>query len=119
MKRPILVAGLALLACTAAHAQSGKPAIVTTQAFIDACNSSVASEKAFCQGFAQGVFDTYVISRHPKKSPEFICFKDKSTTRSQALKDFTAWVEKYPQYAEKSASDTILRYLAHAYPCNS
>lgn len=119
MNKAILAAGLAAVSMGAAHAQNA-PTLVTTQTFVTACqNASSPSDQSFCHGFAQGVYDTYVMSRHPKRNPEFICFKDQRLTRQQALSDFLTWTGKNPQFAEKSAADTILRYLAGTYPCKS
>lgn len=119
MKKTIVAVSLAVLAGGAAHAQN-TPAITTTQTMVSMCkNTGSSADQNFCHGFAQGVYETYVVSRHPRQNPEFICFKDPKPSRKQALDGFIAWTAKNPQFADKSAADTMLRYLAGAYPCKS
>ena len=119
MKKAIVAISLAFLASGAAQAQNN-PGVTTTQTLAKTCSAtSNASDQAFCHGFGQGVYETYVMSRHPKRSPEFICFKDKRPSRDQVMMDFVAWTAKNPQFADKSAADTLLRYLAGVYPCKS
>jgi len=119
MKTALIAASLAALAMSTVNAQT-TPTVVTTKALVSACqNSASTADQAFCHGFAQGVFDTYSMSRHPSRNPEFICFKDQSPSRKQTMTDFLAWTEKHPQYADRSAADTLLRYLASAFPCKS
>lgn len=119
MKKAIIAASLAFLAMGAAQAQN-IPSVTTTKTLINACTATTsAADQAFCHGFGQGVYETYVMSRHPKRSPDFICFKEKRPKRDQVMADFIAWNAKNPQFAEKSAADTLLRYLAGAYPCKS
>lgn len=119
MKTAIIAASLATLAIGSANAQA-TPTVVTTKTLVAACqNKASTTDQAFCHGFAQGVYDTYTMSRHPVRSPEFICFKDQKPTRQQAMTGFLAWADENPQYADKSAADTLLRYLAGAFPCKS
>lgn len=118
MKKIILAACLAVGLASGVQAKTSAHQIVTTKAFITACtNSNDAADKAFCNGFAQGVYDTYVMSRHEKRSPDFICLGDNRPTRQQSVNDFVKWNEQNPQYLERSAADTLLRYLATVYPC--
>lgn len=117
MKTALIAASLAALAMGTANAQT-TPTVITTKTLVAACqNTASTADQGFCHGFAQGVYDTYSMSRHPKRNPEFICFKNQKPSRQQAMADFLAWTEKNPQYADKSAADTLLRYLASAFPC--
>lgn len=71
----------------------------------------------FCNGFGQGVYDAYLVTRHPKKAPSNICVKQPAPQRQQVLDDFLAWADKNAQYKDKPAAEAALRYLAERFPC--
>ena len=125
MKKLLLVACLTMIGTSASFAQTSaknKPtppsAETSTEAFVKMCNNkSNVSEQNFCHGFGQGVYETYLITRHAKKAKPFICAGDSQKTRQQHIDGFTAWSAQNPQYNQMSAADTILRYLGENYPC--
>lgn len=126
MKKLLLAASLALIASSASYAQkTAKPAgappkaETSTEAFVKMCNNKTnVAEQNFCHGFGQGVYETYLITRHPKNAKPFVCIAgDSKATRQEHLDQFNAWATKNPQYNQMSAADTILRYLGETYPC--
>jgi hypothetical protein len=82
------------------------------------CNqkTDVAAQN-FCHGFGQGVFETYLITRHPKRAPAFICAENSKNTRQDYIDGFVKWSASNPKFNQMSAADTILRYLAETLPC--
>jgi hypothetical protein len=119
MKKTLLVAGLTLVASSTAFAET--PAGVTlTAPYVAMCaNTSNVAEQNFCHGFGQGVYDTYLMTRHPKKAPGFVCFSAPGPKRDAVLNQFVTWANQNPQYANMPASDTLLRYLGTTYPCKT
>ena len=80
-------------------------------------NKSDGAAQNFCNGFGQGVYETYLMTRHPKKARAFICMDDVSLTRQEHIDAFIKWTMVNPKYNQLSAADTILRYLGETYPC--
>lgn len=118
MKKIVAVTCLALAGASTAMAQQPPKAATTTAQLVAMCQqrSDVAAQN-FCHGFGQGVFDTYLISRHPKNAPAFICAEGNGLNRQQHLDNFIKWTSANPQFNQMSAADTVLRYLGETYPC--
>ena len=106
-----------LLSGTSVFAQTSN-GVTTTQQFVDMCKKTtdVASQN-FCQGFGQGVYETYLMTRHPNKAPNFICAENSKATRQEHLSAFIKWSAANPKFNGVSAADTILRYMAETFPC--
>jgi len=119
MKRSLLIAGLALVAASVSHAKT--PTSVTlTGPYVTMCNDKTnVADQNFCHGFGQGVYDMYLMSRHPKKAPHYVCPPAPGSKRDAVLQDFVVWANQNTQYANKSAADTLMRYLAQRYPCTT
>lgn len=78
MKLTFAAAGACVVLLSAtAPAQAQVPrASTTTQEYVAMCAKTTdVSAQNFCHGFGQGVYETYLITRHPKKAPPFICGK--------------------------------------------
>jgi hypothetical protein len=71
----------------------------------------------FCNGFGQGVYDAYMVTRHPQKAPSKICVKQPAPPRQQVLDEFLASAEKNPQNNDKPAAEAALRFMAERFPC--
>lgn len=116
MKKLFVAAGAALM--VSGSALAGSPNMTTTEAFVAMCkNKSSVSEQNFCHGYAQGVYDKYVASRHPKNNPPYVCFPNPGPLRQSAIDAFVTWADKNPRYGKATAADSIMRYLATTYPC--
>ena len=90
----------------------------TTEQYVAYCsNKSDIAAQNFCHGFGQGVYDTYVVSRHPKSAPNFICLQPNGGSRQQYIDGFVNWTATNARFNQLSAADTILRYLGETYPC--
>lgn len=118
MKKQLIASCLMLVSAGASFAQTAPKASTSTESFVQLCNNKkdVAAQN-FCNGFGQGVYETYLISRHPKNAKPFICAGESKATRQEHLDAFASWTVKNPQYNQMSAADTILRYLGENYPC--
>lgn len=93
-------------------------ASTSTQEYVAMCNKATdAAAQNFCHGFGQGVYETYLITRHPKKAPPFICAEQSKGTRQDYINGFVKWTAANPKFNQMSAADTILRYLAETLPC--
>ena len=101
-----------------AMAQQAPKASTTTEQYVAHCNNKTdIAAQNFCHGFGQGVYETYLVSRHPKNAPNFICLEPKGNTRQQYIDGFVKWTAANARFNQMSAADTILRYLGETYPC--
>lgn len=120
MKFKFALAGacVALLsAASAVNAQVPK-ASTTTQEFVAMCSKTTdVAAQNFCHGFSQGVYETYLITRHSKRAKPFICAESSKNTRQDYINGFMTWSASNPKFNQISAADTILRYLGETYPC--
>ena len=117
MKKQIALLCLALASATAT-AQPAPSAQTTTEKFVTLCtNKSDPTAQNFCNGYGQGLYETYQITRHPKNAPDFVCLQGSTLTRQQHIDNFVKWSAANPQFNQASAADTILRYLGETFPC--
>lgn len=124
MKKTLLIAGLTagltFGLSSFAQADTNSPGVLLTAPYVAACqNKANAGDQNFCHGFGQGVYDMYLMSRHPKKAPAYVCPPTPGPKRAEVLDDFVAWASQNTQYADKSAADTLMRYLANRFPCET
>ena len=122
MKFTFAAAGACVVLLSAtAPAQAQVPrASTTTQEYVAMCAKTTdVSAQNFCHGFGQGVYETYLITRHPKKAPPFICGENSKSTRQDYINGFIKWSASNPKFNQMSAADTILRYLAETLPCKN
>lgn len=125
MKKILAATFIVLAGTTSAMAQSTSKATAaipkahtSTETYVQMCaNKTDVAAQNFCHGFGQGVYETYLITRHPKKAPAFICTESAGLTRQEHLDAFIKWTSANPKYNQLSAADTILRYLGENYPC--
>jgi hypothetical protein len=116
MKKQIALLCLTVASATASAQQA--PAATTTEKFVTMCaNTADVAAQNFCHGFGQGVYETYLVTRHPKSAPGFICAQNSTLTRQDHINNFMKWSATQPQFKQASASDTILRYLGETFPC--
>lgn len=120
MKKVILFSAALLSASVfAAPAAQQEPAhAMTTAQVVDLCKHKESPQAVgFCNGFGQGVYDSYLVTRHPKKAPSTICVKQPAPQRQQVLDDFMAWAGDHPEYDAKPAAESVLRFLSDRFPC--
>lgn len=118
MKKLLLATSLSLLAASATFATPANSEVVSTSALAKMCkNTASVAEQNFCHGFSQGVYDMYLVSRHPTKAAPFLCFPNPGPSRNTVIEAFVGWADNNPQLAKTSAADSIMRFLAGTYPC--
>jgi len=117
MKKLVLATGVcALMGGAALSGVAG--AVTTTEALAAMCkDKSNVAEQNFCHGYSQGVYDKYVASLHPKRNPAYICFPNPGPNRQTAIDGFVTWSAANPKLGKVAAADSLMRYLAVAYPC--
>lgn len=121
MKKMIIVASAALLSLSAFAAPAAKPEparVLSTTDIVNLCKTKDNPQAVgFCNGFGQGVYDAYLVTRHPQKAPSKICVKQPAPQRQQVLDEFIAWAGNNPQMNDKPAAEAALRFLAERFPC--
>ena len=123
MKKTILIASTALLAVSAfAAAPAAQPTqrVTSTGEMVTLCKDKAnAQVQSYCNGFGQGVYDSYLVTRHPKAAPSKICVKQPAPQRQQVLDEYVAWAEGKPQIKDMPAAESALRFLAERFPCQA
>ena len=114
-----LLVSLLVFSGIAVAAPDGARAI-STQELAGVCgDQSSPQPQIYCDVYGQGVYDGYLVTRHPKKAPEFICVVQPAPSRREVMNQFIDWVKQNPGYNTAPAADTFLRFLAVRFPCES
>lgn len=120
MKKINLAVVLLLISSVASAAGSGTTMAISTQELAGVCGDQSNSQpQTYCDIYGQGVFDGYLVTRHPKQAPDFICVEQPAPTRREVMKEFVDWVKRNPIYNSAPAADSLLRFLANKFPCES
>jgi len=119
MKKQLALLFLAVASATTSAQPTPAPAATTTtEKFVSLCaNTTDVAAQNFCHGYSQGVYETYLVTRHPQKALSFVCAQNSTLTRQDHINNFMKWSVAHPQFKQASASDTILRYLGETFPC--
>lgn len=121
MKKILILASAAAISMSAFAAPAAKqePArVLSTGDIVNLCKQKDNPQTVgFCNGYGQGVYDAYLVTRHPKKAPSNICVKQPAPQRQQVLDEFLVWAEKNAQYNDKPAAEAALRFMAERFPC--
>lgn len=110
-----------LVVCSGAVlAASDGPRAISTQELAGVCgDQSSPQPQVYCDVYGQGVYDGYLVTRHPKAAMDFICVVQPAPSRREVMNQFVDWVQKNPSYNTAPAADTLLRFLAIRFPCES
>lgn len=123
MKKTILIASAALMsaaAFAAAPVQQPTHRVASTGEMVQLCKDKAnAQTQAYCNGFGQGVYDSYLVTRHPKFAPSNICVTQPAPQRQLVLDEYVAWADAKPQLKEMPAAESALRFLAERFPCKA
>lgn len=120
MKKIILVlASLALSAGTCVAAPE-TPVAISTLELAGVCgDQSSPLPQVYCDIYGQGVYDGYLVTRHSKVAPEFICVRQPAPSRREVMNQFMDWIKANPIYNTAPAADSFMRFLATRFPCES
>lgn len=116
MKKLIVAASMAITALGLSTSAQAANAI-STEELMSYCKSTDSSSFVTCEIYGQAVYDTYLVTRHPKYAPSTICVKQPAQPRKEVIQEYVAWSDANPKQAKVPAAETILRFLASKYPC--
>ncbi len=124
MKKTILIASTALLSASAfaaaPAAQQPTHRATSTAEMVALCKDKAnAPVQAYCNGFGQGVYDTYLVTRHPKFAQNKICVSQPAPQRQQVLDEYVTWAGNKPEIKDMPAAESALRFLTERFPCAS
>lgn len=120
MKKIAIVLVALLVSSGSVMAATGSPMAISTQELAGVCgDQSTPEPQTYCDVYGQGVYDGYLVTRHPNKAPDFICVVQPAPSRREVMNQFMDWAKANPQYNTAPAADTLLRFLAVRFPCNS
>jgi hypothetical protein len=119
--KKLLIVLAALLTCSSlVMAVPGAPMAISTQELAGVCgDQSTPEPQTYCDIYGQGVYDGYLVTRHPNRAPEFICVAQPAPSRREVMNQFMDWVKANPRYNTAPAADSLLRFLAVRFSCNS
>lgn len=115
MKKLVMAVSTAVMALGFAGATQAAQAI-STEELVGYCKGKEGTFVT-CEIYGQAVYDTYLVTRHPKYAKDYICLKQPAPPRKQIIEEYVAWADANPKYAQQPAADTILRFLAGRFPC--
>lgn len=122
MKKKIIISTLFLGLLNFSQVSQAQEMITvpSTQELLNVCKYPMGTEAhSYCTGYITAIYDTYLVTRHPKLAKPFICMKHPSPTRDQVISEFVSWAEKNAQFATAPAADSTLRFLAGLFPCET
>ena len=108
------------MASTSVLASSQSSRAISTLELASVCeDQSSPSPQVYCDVYGQGVYDGYLVTRHSRVAPDFICVMQPAPARRDVMNQFMDWVKKNPNYNNSPAADSLLRFLAVRFPCQS
>lgn len=103
-----------------AIAAPGDSRAISTQELAGVCSDQSSPQpQIYCDVYGQGVYDSYLVTRHAKVAPEFICVVQPAPSRREVMNQFVDWIKLNSGYNNAPAADTFLRFLAVRFPCES
>ncbi len=120
MKKIKLFIASALICSGAAYAAPETLRAISTQELAGVCgDQSSPQPHIYCDVYGQGVYDAYLVTRHPKEAPNSVCVIQPAPSRREVMNQFMDWVKQNSTYNAAPAADTLLRFLAMRFPCES
>jgi len=120
MKKITFVLAALLMSSGITLADTGAIRAISTQELAGVCQDQSSPEpQVYCDVYGQGVFDAYLVTRHPKGAPNFVCVTQPAPSRREVMTQFVAWVKTNQSYNNAPAADTLLRFLAVRFPCDA
>ena len=112
MKKVLVVLAAAGAFSGLAQAQE-KVQVLSTQELVKVCGLPASPEsRSFCVGYATGIYDTYLATRHPQRAKPYICVKQPAPTRDEVIAEFVKFGQSNQQVADKPAAGVFLGFLA-------
>ena len=120
MKKFAMTLLILLASSGSIYAATAMPMAISTQELVGVCSDQSTPEpQIYCDVYGQGVYDGYLVTRHPNRAPEFICVSQPAPSRREVMNQFMMWSKANPQYNMAPAADSLLRFLAVKFVCSS
>jgi Rap1a immunity proteins len=120
MKKLSIVFASLLMSGGIATAATGSTMAISTLELASVCSDqSSPLPQTYCDTYGQGVYDGYLVTRHPRSAPEFVCVIQPAPSRREVMSQFIDWVKVNPAYNTAPAADALLRFLAVRFPCDA
>ncbi len=120
MKKISIILAFLLLVSGVATASPESVRAISTQELVGVCSDQSSPEpQVYCDVYGQGVYDSYLVTRHPKVAPDFICVVQPAPSRREVMNQFVNYVKSNQGYSTAPAADTLLRFLATRFACES
>lgn len=120
MKKLSIVLASMLMSAGLAVAATGSTVAISTQELVGVCSDqSSPTQQTYCDIYGQGVYDSYLVTRHPRMGPGFICVIQPAPSRRDVMSQFVDWVKLNPAYNTAPAADALLRFLSMRFPCDA
>lgn len=116
MKKMILGVSLVAMGMGFTSLARADNQVMSTEELVGYCKGDSATFVT-CEIYGQAVYDSYLVTRHPKYAKNTICVKQPAPSRKEVIQEYVAWTEAHPMTAKKPAAETILRFLAGRFPC--
>ena len=89
--KKITVFFTALIVCSGSVLASLDGAkVISTKELVGVCaDQSSSQQQVYCDVYGQGVYDSYLVTRHPKNAHEFICVAQPAPMRRDVMNQFT------------------------------
>lgn len=119
MRQKLLITAAVICSAVSSQVIAGETIQVpSTQEIISTCRAPTSPEsRSYCIGYVTAIYDTYLVTRHPRSVKPFICIKQPAPTRDQVISDLISWSDKNPEYATGPASKNVLRFFSEQFPC--
>lgn len=119
-KLSIFLVSLMMSAAGVTFAATGSTMAISTSELVGVCtDQSSPAPQTYCDIYGQGVFDGYLVTRHPRMGPGFICVVQPAPSRREVMSQFVDWMKTNPAYNTAPAADALLRFLAVRFPCDA
>ena len=109
-----------MIALGYADAQPSKSMAISSRELANICNDFANTEsKNYCDIYGQGVYDAYLVTRHPSGASEFICVMQPAPVRREVMAQYMDWLSLNHHYDHVPAADSFLRFLSVRFPCDA
>lgn len=120
MKRISITIMLLLSILSVNEVMANSPRAISTQELVGVCtDQSSPAPQTYCDIYGQGIYDGYLVTRHPIQAPDFICVAQPAPSRREVMNQFIDWAKVNSKFNTAPAADTLLRFLAVRFPCGS
>ena len=74
-------------------------------------------DQAYCNGFGQGAWDAYLVTRQLTNAPDIVCPPESKLSRDEILTEFYKWIAENPKLNELPAAYSIIAFMSERFRC--